>query len=60
QFNNKYILGGYQPTKVDYLEIFTSLIFLYNKSCNVYTYLLIRALLLLLVITTFQQELAQS
>ncbi|PYH40596.1 hemolysin III family protein [Aspergillus saccharolyticus JOP 1030-1] len=58
QFDNKYILGGYRPAKADYLEIFTSLTFLHNESCNVYTHL-IGALLLPLVATTFRRELAQ-
>jgi adiponectin receptor len=58
QFDNKYILSGYRPAKADYLEIFTSLTFLHNESCNVYTHL-IGALLLPLVATTFQQYLAE-
>ncbi|KAL4961994.1 hemolysin-III protein [Aspergillus stella-maris] len=36
QFDNKYILSGYRPAKADYLEIFTSLTFLHNESCNRY------------------------
>lgn len=58
QFDNKYILSGYRSAKADYLEIFTSLTFLHNKSCNVYTHL-IGALLLPLVATTFQRHLAE-
>ncbi|KAF7114207.1 hypothetical protein CNMCM5793_007785 [Aspergillus hiratsukae] len=58
QFDNKYILSGYRPAKADYLEIFTSLTFLHNESCNVYTHL-IGALLLPLVATTFQRYLAE-
>lgn len=46
QFDNKYILSGYRPEKADYLEIFTSLTFLHNETCNVYTHL-VEALLLL-------------
>jgi adiponectin receptor len=58
QFDNKYILSGYRPAKADYLEIFTSLTFLHNESCNVYTHL-IGALLLPLITTTFQRYLAE-
>jgi adiponectin receptor len=58
QFDNKYILSSYQPAKADYLEILTSLTSLHNESCNIYTHL-IRALLLPLVATTFQQYLAK-
>ncbi|KAI9369899.1 hemolysin-III related protein [Aspergillus egyptiacus] len=58
QFDNKYILRGYRPAKADYLEILTSLTFLHNESCNVYTHL-IGTLLLPLVATTFQQSLAE-
>ncbi|PHH77792.1 hypothetical protein CDD82_3359 [Ophiocordyceps australis] len=52
QFDNKYILSGYRPEKPDYVEIFTSLTFLHNETCNVYTHLT-GALLLPLVATVF-------
>ncbi|PYI19519.1 hemolysin-III protein [Aspergillus violaceofuscus CBS 115571] len=48
--DNQYILGGYR--------IFTSLTFLHNESCNVYSHLT-GALLLPLVATTFGRKLAQ-
>ncbi|RAH76631.1 hemolysin-III protein [Aspergillus japonicus CBS 114.51] len=50
QLHNQYIL--------DYREIFTSLTFLHDESCNVYSHL-IGALLLPLVATTFGRKLAQ-
>jgi adiponectin receptor len=58
QFDNRYILSGYRPANADYLEVFSSLAFLHNESCNVYTHL-IGALLLPLVATTFVQYLAR-
>ena len=58
QLDNKYILSGYRPAKADYLEIFTSLTFLHNESCNVYNHL-IGALLLPLVATTLLRYLAE-
>jgi adiponectin receptor len=58
QFDNRYILNGYRPAKADYLEAFSSLAFLHNESCNVYTHL-IGALLLPLVATTFVQYLSR-
>lgn len=58
QLDNKYILRGYRPEKADYLEIFTSLTFLHNETCNVYTHLL-GALLLPLFATTFLRYLAE-
>jgi adiponectin receptor len=39
QLDNKFILSGYRPEKADYLAIFTSLTFLHNETCNVYTHL---------------------
>ena len=48
QRDNKYILSGYRPEKADYLEILSSLTFLHNETCNVYTHL-VGALLLPLV-----------
>ena len=58
QLDNKYILRGYRPEKADYLEIFTSLTFLHNETCNVYTHL-VGALLLPLVATAFLRYLAE-
>ncbi|KAJ5771467.1 uncharacterized protein N7511_003518 [Penicillium nucicola] len=58
QFDNNYILSGYRPAKADYLEIFTSLTFLHNESCNVYTHL-VGALLLPLVATALLRYLAE-
>src|SRR6266699_6620276 len=55
--DNKYILRGYRPEKADYLEIFTSLTFLHNETCNVYTHL-VGALLLPVVATAFLRYLA--
>ncbi|UKZ79326.1 hypothetical protein TrVFT333_007076 [Trichoderma virens FT-333] len=58
QFDNKYILSGYRPENADYLEIFTSLTFLHNETCNVYTHL-IGALLLPLITPAFLWFLAE-
>ncbi|KAH6608124.1 hemolysin-III protein [Trichoderma cornu-damae] len=58
QFDNKYIIGGYRPEKADYLEILTSLTFLHNETCNVYTHL-IGALLLPLVTPAVLRFLAE-
>ena len=58
RLDNKYILSGYRPEKADYLEIFTSLTFLHNETCNVYTHL-VGALLLPLVPIAFQRYLAE-
>lgn len=58
QRDNKYILGGYRPENADYLEIFTSLTFLHNETCNVYTHLL-GALLLPLIATAFMRVLSE-
>lgn len=57
QFDNKYILRGYRPEKADYLAIFTSLTFLHNETCNVYTHL-VGALLLPLISPIFFRFLA--
>jgi adiponectin receptor len=58
QFDNNYILSGYRPEKVDYLDIFASLGFLHTETCNVYTHLL-GALLLPLVATVFLRYLGE-
>lgn len=52
QRDNKYILSGYRPEKADYREILTSLTFLHNETCNVYTHL-IGVLLLPPIATVF-------
>lgn len=59
QLDNRYILSGYRPAKADYLEIFNSLTFLHNETCNVYTHL-IGALLLPLIATAFMRALHGS
>ncbi|KAK8120343.1 hypothetical protein PG999_004463 [Apiospora kogelbergensis] len=56
--DNHYILSGYRLEKADYLEIFTSLSFLHNETCNVYTHL-VGALLLPLIATVFLQHLGE-
>ncbi|KAK8012086.1 cytochrome P450 [Apiospora arundinis] len=56
--DNHYILSGYRLAKADYLEIFTSLTFLHNETCNVYTHL-VGALLLPLIATIFLQHLGE-
>ncbi|EJP70988.1 Hemolysin-III protein [Beauveria bassiana ARSEF 2860] len=58
QRDNKYILSGYRREKADYLEILTSLTFLHNETCNVYTHL-IGALLLPLIAATVMRSLSQ-
>ncbi|KAF5875513.1 putative hemolysin-iii channel protein izh2 protein [Botrytis fragariae] len=58
QFDNKYILSGYRREKADYLEIFTSLTFLHNETCNVYTHL-VGAVLLPLIASIFLRFLAE-
>ncbi|KAK3373930.1 hemolysin-III protein [Lasiosphaeria ovina] len=52
QLDSEYILRGYRPEKADYLELFASLTFLHNETCNVYTHL-VGAVLLPLVATVF-------
>src|SRR5437868_2190666 len=54
QRDNKSICIGYRPEKVDYLEIFISLTFLHNETCNVYIHL-IGALFLPLIATAFMR-----
>lgn len=58
QIDNKYILSGYRPEEADYLQIFTSLTFLHNETCNVYTHL-VGALFLPLVATAVLQYLGK-
>ncbi|KAJ5692824.1 hypothetical protein N7462_002247 [Penicillium macrosclerotiorum] len=58
QRDNKYILTGYRPDKADYLEIVTSLTFLHNETCNVYTHL-IGALLLPFIATVFMRAVGE-
>lgn len=57
QIDSRYILSGYRPAKADYVEVFTSLTFLHNETCNVYTHL-IGALLLPLVAFAFMRVLS--
>ncbi|PWI64979.1 hypothetical protein PCL_08338 [Purpureocillium lilacinum] len=40
QLDNRYILSGYRPENADYTQIFTSLTFLHNETCNVHTHLI--------------------
>ena len=58
QWDNKYILSGYRPEKADYWDIFVSLTFVHNETCNIYTHL-IGALLLPLVATVTMQYLGE-
>lgn len=58
QFDNQYILSGYRPEEADYLKVISSLTFLHNETCNVYTHL-VGALLLPLVATVFLRHLAE-
>jgi adiponectin receptor len=58
QQDNGYILSGYHAEKADYINIFTSLTFLPNKTYNIYTHL-IRALLLPLIAFSVMQILSQ-
>ncbi|KAL6910519.1 mPR-like GPCR protein [Trichoderma evansii] len=56
--DNKYILSGYRPTTAAYTDILTSLMFLHNETCNVYTHL-IGALLLPLIAISVMQMLSE-
>lgn len=38
--DNKYIRSGYRPEKPDYKDIFISLTYLHNETCNIYTHLI--------------------
>lgn len=40
QRDNKYIRRGYRPGTANFLKILTSLTFLHNETCNVYTHLI--------------------
>ncbi|KAM0742910.1 hypothetical protein ACQRIT_003087 [Beauveria bassiana] len=58
QRDNKYILSGYRRERASYFEMLTSLTFLHNETCNVYTHL-IGALLLPLIAATVMRRLSQ-
>ena len=58
QIDSRYILSGYRPAKADYVGVFTSLTFLHNETCNVYTHLL-GALLLPLIAFAFMRVLSE-
>lgn len=58
QRDNRYILSGYRPEKADYLATFTSLTFLHNETCNVYTHL-VGALILPLIATALMRVLSE-
>ncbi|KAM3529386.1 hypothetical protein MY4038_005438 [Beauveria bassiana] len=58
QRDNKYILSGYRRERANYLEMLTSLTFVHNETCNVYTHL-IGALLLPLIAATVMRGLSQ-
>ncbi|KAH6985300.1 hemolysin-III protein [Ilyonectria destructans] len=57
QFDNKFILSGYRPEKADYNEVFRSLTFMHNETCNVYTHM-VPALLLPFAVPIFLRGLA--
>ena len=57
RLDNKYILSGYRAEKADYLEIFTSLTYLHNETCSVYTHLV--GALLPFITTVFLRYLAE-
>ncbi|PNP54785.1 hypothetical protein FNYG_15604 [Fusarium nygamai] len=38
--DNKYILTGYRPLEDDYFQVFKSLTFLHNETCNIHTHLI--------------------
>lgn len=58
QLDNKFILTGYRQERADYVDIFTSLTFLHNETCNVYTHL-IGAVVLPVVGAIFIRHLAE-
>ena len=58
QWDNRYIASGYRPEKADYLETLTSLTFLHNESCNVYTHM-VGTLLLPLIGTASMRVLSE-
>ena len=57
QLDNEHIRSGYRPENPDYVEIFISLTFLHNETCNVYTHL-IGAVILPPMATIFLRYLA--
>ncbi|UPK98268.1 hypothetical protein LCI18_009203 [Fusarium solani-melongenae] len=59
QFDNKFILSGYRPEKPDYIEVFRSLTFMHNETCNIYTHM-VPALLLPFVVPIFLRGLAST
>jgi adiponectin receptor len=59
QQDNPYIRRGYRPGTANFQGILTSLTFLHNETCNVYTHL-IGALLLPVLATTYMQRLSES
>jgi adiponectin receptor len=59
QRDNKHILRGYRRGTANFLDILTSLTFVHNETCNVYTHL-IGELLLPLLATTYIQLLSES
>ena len=59
QQDNKYIIRGYRLAKADYVEVFTSLTFLHNETCNVYSHL-IGALLLPIIAAVFLWSLSAT
>ncbi|KAJ6784447.1 hypothetical protein PWT90_11022 [Aphanocladium album] len=58
QRDSDFILSGYRRKKADYLEVFFSLAFLHNETCNVYTHL-VGALLLPQTATNVLRSLSQ-
>lgn len=52
QRDNKYILSGYRREQADCFDVLTSLTFLHNETCNIYSHLVGAAVLPLLAATT--------
>ena len=59
QRDNRHIITGYRSGRANYLETLTSLTFLHNETCNIYTHL-IGALLLLVIATSSMEVLSQA
>lgn len=57
--DNRHISTGYRPEKANYYEVFASLTFLHNESCNVYTHLT-GALILPFAATLFMRLLSRT